>query len=364
MSLKEILGKVKIDGINPYKSLEEEMWSAIEYWIPTSSLSLNKAIVGNDINREGGIPHGRVVEISGPESSGKSSLLDDIFYNFQESLGGYILLCDPEHAHESDRMSERGIDSENLVLIEKKKEEGTVTLEEFFTYSEKAFFHIRKEDKETPIIVGLDSLAMINTDLQRDAIEKNGKLNMKEMLDKSAVMSSRFPSFVSNIVQNNATLIIVNQLRDKVGTIFGDTSQEPGGTTLKFLASLRMRLGKDGYIKPIEDIYDYDHEDPVGIRVKFKIIKNKVSAPFRTGTFPLMFDERGIFQNKDIWDMIVAKKMWEKEGSKLEKSGAWYSYGGERIGQGSGQVLKFLCENLDVLEDMKEEFFGKRKEVE
>ena len=258
-------------------------------------------------------------------------------------------------------MSERGIDSDNIVLIEKEKDKGAVTLEEFFIYSEKAFEKIRKEDGETPIIVGLDSLAMINTDLQRDAIEKNGKLNMKEMLDKSAVMSNRFPSFVSNIVQNNATLIIVNQLRDKVGTIFGDTSQEPGGTTLKFLASLRMRLGKDGYIKPIEDIYEYDHEDPVGMRVKFKIIKNKVAAPFRTGTFPLMFDERGIWQAKDLWDMFINKKMWEREGSKLEKSGAFYSWKGERLGQGSGNALRFLCENLDILEEMKEELLGSSK---
>ena len=366
MGLKEILSKVKIDGINPYKSLEEEIKSEIKLWISTGAISLDKAIVGNDPNREGGIPHGRVVEIYGMESSGKSSLLDSIIKNFQIEHGGYVLLCDSENAHEEDRMMDVGIDPDQIVLIEKKEggkaNNKDVTLEEFFVYSEAAIKEIRKEE-ETPVLVALDSLAMISTESQEEAFGEDRNLKMNENTDKAKVMSSRFGKFTKLMTNNNATLIVVNQLREKPGVKFGDPKYTPGGNALRFYSSIRIALAKHGYILPKEDIYEYDHEDPVGLDIEFKVIKNKIAPPFRTGTFPLMFDDRGIFSNLCLWNMFINKKMWEKHPD-FEKSGSWFSWKNERIGQGSGQALKFLCENPDVLEDMKETFFGKKEEEE
>ena len=364
LNLQEFLCDMKIDGKKPFRALSDDMWSTIPYWIPTGAPSLDRAILNNELNTQGGIPHTRVIEIYGMESTGKSSLVDSIIRQFQIHYSGYTLLCDAEHAHEEDRMLEMDIDPSLVIMIEKDRDNENVddvTLEEFFNYSEAALKKIRKEDKTTPALIVLDSLAMIDTDLQRKAQDQDRNLKMNESTDKSKIMSSRFGRFVSSMVANNATLIIVNQLREKPGVMFGDARYTPGGSTLRFLASVRIGLSKKETIKASSDIFEHDHDDPVGILVEFKIAKNKVAPPLRTGTFPIMFDSRGIWRLKCWWDIFM-KDM--KKARYLEKSGTWYSWRGEKLGQGEANSLRLLYENPDVFEDILSMFLNKNKEEE
>lgn len=360
--MDEILSKVKVDGKNPFSRIENEIWSRVPFYIPTGSPVLDWAIRAYQKGKFGGIPHTRLVEIFGPESSGKSSLLDSISSNFQKNFGGMVLLCDSEHAHDTDRMMAQGVNPELICMIEnEEKNDGSrddVTLEQFFEYSMAAVKAIRKEDNQTPILIGQDSLAMINTDKQKEKMEKGEDLTMKDDLDKARVMSQRLGHWVSFMVANNATPIFVNQLRDKPGVTFGDTTYTPGGNALKFLASLRINLGKGTQIKGKEDIFDAHPEDAVGIKVPFDIKKNKMAAPFRKGHFSLMFDERGIWTVKDWLDLYLDRDYDAEPEAKLEKSGSWYSWNGERIGQGYANTLKFFHENEDMLAELIDEITG------
>lgn len=378
MGLKDVLGNIEVDGRNIYRTIQEGVWSEIPFYIPTGAPSLDWAIAGYIRGKMGGIPHTRIVEISGPESSGKSSLLDSIIANFQDFKSGYVILGDSEHAHEEDRLLQLNVDPENIIFLERetpdKDEKNSdldvdITLEEFFDFSEFTIRKIRKNDKTTPILVGLDSLASIDTKAQKEAVKISDKtkskdlgdagFSMKDSLDKARVMSQRLPRYSSMLVQNNATLIVINQLRDKPGVMFGDTQYEPGGKALKFFSSLRMRLGKEGFLLPKDDIRKHDHEKyPIGLNVKFKIIKNKIAPPYREGNFPLMFDDRGIWRAKCVMDVIEEVGWLDNPDCFIEKSGSWYSYHDERIGQGLPSVIKFLEDNPEILEEIETALFG------
>jgi recombination protein RecA len=352
-----------------YRSLEDDLMSEVKLWIP-SVPSLDYAIGGFRPGPKKGIPHGRVIEIYGKESSGKSALLDKIIANFQRKCGGFVLLGDREHAHEAERMLEVGVDPDNIKFIEKKikhskseKELKTgrdITLEEFFEYSYSAFKRIRGVDTETPILVALDSLAVIPTKAQQE-IGGDDEYNMKTRLDKSIVMSDKFPDFCTKITENNACLIIVNQIREKPGVSFGNPEYCPGGKTLPFAASLRVELFKSDKIKP-SDEFEKDRvhrsEAPIGLRIRFKIVKNKTGAPLREGFFPLFFDDRGIDYEYCLAELLRDIKA-HTYCESFDKSGSWFSWKEERIGQGVGNMAVFFKENPDIMEEIEYECFQK-----
>lgn len=373
MSLKDVLGSIKVNGKNIYKTLDDDIWSEVPFYISSTAISFDWAVAGYIFGKMGGIPHSRVIEISGPESSGKSTFLDIIMGSFQKKHGGYVLLCDAEHAHDDARMRELGVDPDNIVLIESEKvddEDVDPTLEEFFDYSEFTIKKIRKNDRDTPILVGLDSVAQIDTNLQKEAVKVTDKssqkdlgdnsYSMKESLDKAKVINDRLPRYASMLQQNNATLIVVNQLRDIPGVMFGDTQREPGGRRLKFTASLRFRVGRESFIFPKDDYKEHgQNKYPIGINMKFKIIKNKVAPPFREGTVPIMFDERGVWKSKCLMDLISDLEWFNNPDCFIEKSGAWYNYKEERMGQGLVNACKFLDDNPEIMEEIITSLAGK-----
>lgn len=369
LDLDGILGDCKIGGKTPFRKLEDDLWSDIPFWISTGAPSLDYAIGGYRPGFKGGIPFGRCTEINGPESSAKSTLLDNIIKNFLDTYEAVVLLGDREHAHEVRRLTELGIDATNLRFIERPREgdlHSDFVLEEFFEITEMVFRRIRKASPETPILVALDSLAATSTRMQIDAISKAdpdkkglSSYGMREQMDKSIIMSRFFPEFCSLITESNAVLIIVNQLRQKPGVLYGDPTYSPGGETLKFSASLRIKTSKGDEIKPSDDpIREHWGDFPVGMTVKFKTTKNKVAPPWRTGTFPLFFDDRGIHYETCLVDMIIDFKCWEKVVG-LEKSGAWFSWGGERIAQGKGNLVKAFMEDHGLMEEIEKECFMK-----
>ncbi len=384
LSVKDILSNVKIGKKSPFRSLEESLWSDIPFFISTGAPSLDFAIGGYRRGIRGGIPMGRYVEIFGHESSGKSVLLDHIFKNAlngtvivdnmlvnREDLESIGIMGDREHAHDERRMLELGVDPTNLVFIELshdeederpkkgKKDDSIVNdfcLEDFFEIGEASFSEIRKVDIETPIIMALDSLAVTPT-RQQNTIGFDDDMNMKDKLDKATIMSNRFPSFCSAITTKNAALIFVNQIRVRPNIQFGNPEYSPGGETQKFLATLRIKLHSQGLIKPPDDpTREHNGPDPVGIKVGFEIVKNKLAPPYRKGSFPLFFDDRGIFYEMCFAEMLIEREI-DKYFPAFEKSGAWYSWKGERIGQGLKNMVLCFVDSPHIMQEMENEIF-------
>lgn len=375
LNVKDLLSGVKVGGKNPFRTLEEDLWSSIPFWIPTGAVSLDYAIAGYKKGAKGGIPAGRFVELFGEESSGKSTLLDHIIKNAL-SMGFLCVLGDREHAHDHRRLKEIGIDPTNLVFIERPRDaeepvhtrgrkskdvdySADFTLEDFFEVGEAIFKAIRQQNEQIPVLMALDSIAVTPTRLQAN-LGLNEDMNMKERLDKSIVLSDRFPDFCSLITKNNGVLIFVNQLRSRPGIAFGDPDYAPGGNTTKFLASLRIKLEGGDIIKASEDPFNAGvfsgPDDPIGMRVKFNIVKNKVAPPLRKGTFPIFFDERGIFDPLCFLELLEDRKIFDMDIG-LEKNGSWYSYKEERIGQGRNQVAQLFYENPDIQNEIEKAAF-------
>lgn len=344
-----------------FRELQEERWSEIPFWIPTGCVSLDYATAGFLRGKKGGIPHGRAVEIWGPESAGKSALLDHIIREFL-NLGGVVLLGDREHSHEESRLLQVGIDPTNLRFVERPKEKlkpGQVpsdfNLEEFFELTSKGFKKIRSTYPDVPVLVALDSLAVTPTKEQQD--KEFGEQSMRDRLDKSIAMSNMFPEFCSDITTSNATFVVVNQLRQKPGVLFGDPDYSPGGNAKNFNFSLRIKLGSGSQVLGADDPSRKTEEpDTVGLLCSFKVMKNKVAPPMRRGHFFLMFDDRGIFHEATFAQMLIDRKRADGE-NPFEKSGTWYSWEGERIGQGMKGMTKFFLENPDVMLEIEQQLF-------
>jgi len=358
--VKEILSNIKDGGIG-FRSLEEELWSEIPGWIPTGSPSLDYAIGGYQRGFRGGIPIGRATEIWGPESTGKSTLLDNIIKNFLNEMDGIFILADKEHAHEERRMLEIGVDPTNLVFMEKLIKEDAknaedYSLEDFFEVGKKACKAIRKAHPEVPIAIALDSLGAIDTTMQQ-AVE--GNQSMKEMLNKAATMTAMFPNFCSFITEIGGTVILINQQRTKPGMSFGDPTYSPGGDTKNFMFSLRIKVERDEIIKADADpTRSPDGPDDIGIITRFKINKNKIAPPFRKGRFALLFDDRGIYYPYGLALLIEDRKVWERNGCRLEKVGNTYSWDGETLGRSFKRMVKTLAENEELMCEIEADLFG------
>ncbi|MBP6342971.1 MAG: recombinase RecA [Candidatus Omnitrophica bacterium] len=289
--------------------------------IPTGSLSLDCAL------GVWGVPKGRVVEIYGPESSGKTTLTLSIIKQIQ-LMGGVAAFIDAEHAFDSNYAKTVGVKLDDLLVSQPDTGEQALEIAETLVRS-----------NAVDLIV-IDSVAALTP---RAEIE--GEMGDAHMGLQARLMSQALRKLTAAINKANTCVIFINQVRMKIGVMFGNPETTTGGRALKFYASVRIDLRKIDSVKSGENI--------IANRVKAKIVKNKVAAPFREAEFEIYFNE-GISKVSDIIDLGVANEI-------LAKSGAWISYENEKIGQGRESARKYLQDNPKVLAKIEKEIIAKIK---
>ncbi len=282
--------------------------------IPSGSISLDAAL------GIGGYPKGRIIEIYGPESGGKTTLALEAIASCQK-MGGFAAFIDAEHALDPTYAQALGVDFDSLILSQ--PDSGEQALEICDT--------LAKSGAVDMIVV--DSVAALVPEA-----EIRGEMGDQLVGAQARLMSQAMRKLTGGLASNKCTCIFINQIREKVGVMFGNPETTPGGRALKFFASVRIEIRKGDQIK--------DGTNINGSFAKIKIVKNKVSAPFKQCEIELVFGE-GISQTGELVDMGVEKGI-------LVKSGAWYSYKGEKIGQGREAAKKYLNENPDVMNEVNQ----------
>ncbi len=281
--------------------------------IPTGSLSLDVAL------GVGGIPRGRIVEVYGPESSGKTTLSLHIIAEAQKS-GGLAAFIDAEHAFDRFYAENLGIDCDNLFISQPDNGEQALEITE----------NLIRSGAIDVIVV--DSVAAL---VPRAEIE--GEMGDSKMGLQARLMSQAMRKLTSAISKTNCTCIFINQLREKIGVMFGNPETTTGGNALKFYASVRLDIRRVGQIKNGTEV--------VGNRVKVKVAKNKVAPPFKIAEFDIMYGE-GISKAGEIIDIAV-------EHNIIKKAGSWFSYGDDKLGQGRDTVKTLLADNPELLEEIE-----------
>jgi recombination protein RecA len=264
----------------------------------------------------GGVPRGRVVEIYGPESSGKTTLALHIIAEAQKA-GGFAAFIDAEHAVDPDYSKKLGVKTEELLISQ--PDTGEQALEICETLVRSGALHV----------IVIDSVAAL---VPRAELE--GDMGDSHMGLQARLMSQALRKLTGTVSRSNTTVIFINQIREKIGVMFGNPETTPGGRALKFYSSIRMEIRRITTIK--------DGGEMVGSRVRVKVVKNKVAPPFKKSEFDIMYGQ-GISYVGDIIDLAV-------EGNIVEKTGAWYSYDDMKIGQGRENAKSFLTENPDILD--------------
>ena len=282
--------------------------------ISTGCLSLDVALGA------GGIPRGRVVEIYGPEASGKTTLALHIVAEAQKS-GGFAAFIDAEHAVDPDYSKRLGVNTEELLISQPDTGEQALEICETLVRS-----------GALDVIV-IDSVAAL---VPRAELE--GDMGDSHMGLQARLMSQALRKLTGTVSRSNTTVIFINQIREKIGVMFGNPETTPGGRALKFYSSVRLEIRRITTIK--------DGTEMVGSRVRVKVVKNKVAPPFKKSEFDIMYG-LGISYVGDIIDLAV-------EGNIVEKTGAWYSYDDMKIGQGRENAKSFLTENSDILDAVTE----------
>ena len=282
--------------------------------ISTGCLSLDVAL------GVGGIPKGRVVEIYGPESSGKTTLALHIVAEAQKA-GGFAAFIDAEHAVDPDYSKKLGVNTEELLISQPDTGEQALEICETLVRS-----------GALDVIV-IDSVAAL---VPRAELE--GDMGDSHMGLQARLMSQALRKLTGTVSRSNTTVIFINQIREKIGVMFGNPETTPGGRALKFYSSVRLEIRRITTIK--------DGTEMVGSRVRVKVVKNKVAPPFKKSEFDIMYGQ-GISYVGDIIDLAV-------EGNIVEKTGAWYSYDDMKIGQGRENAKSFLTENSDILDAVTE----------
>ena len=291
--------------------------------IPTGCLSLDVAL------GVGGVPRGRVIEIYGPESSGKTTLTLSIIAQIQ-ILGGTAAFIDAEHAFDASYARRIGVKLEDLLMSQPDTGEQALEIAETLVRS-----------NAVDLIV-IDSVAALTP---RAEIE--GDMGDSHMGLHARLMSQALRKLTAAVSKSKTCIILINQIRMKIGVMFGNPETTTGGRALKFYASVRIDLRRTEAIKKGEEF--------IGNRVKAKIVKNKVAAPFKEAEFEIYFDE-GISRSADVLEM--AEKL-----NIIEKSGAWFAFEGEKIAQGKENARKFLKENPKILKKIEKEIQTKTKET-
>ncbi len=277
--------------------------------IPSGSPSLDLAL------GIGGFPRGRVVEIYGPESSGKTTLALHAVAEIQKQ-GGVAAFIDAEHALDTGYARKLGVKVEDLLVSQPDTGEQALEIADVLLRS------------GAVDLVVVDSVAAL---VPKAEIE--GEMGDQHMGLQARLMSQALRKLTGTVSKSNATVVFINQIRMKIGVMFGNPETTTGGNALKFYASVRLDVRRIAAIKEGEEV--------VGSRTRVKVVKNKVAPPFRQAEFDILYNE-GISVEGDLLDLA-------SEAGTVEKSGSWYSYGGERIGQGREQARRFLKENPDVL---------------
>lgn len=283
--------------------------------IPSGSLGLDIAL------GVGGYPKGRVIEIYGPESSGKTTLTMHAIAESQKA-GGIAAFIDAEHAFDAVYAKKLGIDVENLIISQPDNGEQALEIADNL---------IRSGAID---IVVIDSVAALTP-----KAEIEGEMGDSKMGLHARLMSQALRKLTATISRTKCTVIFINQLREKIGVMFGNPETTTGGNALKFYASVRIDIRRSG--SPIKV-----GEDAVGNRVKVKIVKNKVAPPFKNTEFDIMYGE-GISKVGEILDLGV-------EFDIVKKSGSWFSYGDTKLGQGRDAVKELLKDNPELLEELAE----------
>src|SRR5271154_3673668 len=294
--------------------------------IPTGAISIDYAL------GVGGVPRGRVIEIFGPETSGKTTLSLQIIAEAQK-LGGTAAFVDAEHALDAAYAKKLGVDIDNLLVSQPDNGEQALEIVEVL---------IRSNGVD---VVVVDSVAAL---VPKAEIE--GEMGDPQMGLQARLMGQGRGKLTGAVSKSKTSLIFINQLREKIGVMFGNPETTTGGRALKFYASVRMDIRRIASIK--------DGDAVVGGRVRVKVVKNKVAPPFREAEFDVMYGE-GISKTGDLLDLAVDKRI-------VEKSGAWFAYGGERLGQGRENVKQFLKDNPDgyrTIEDRVRRELGLTRET-
>jgi recombination protein RecA len=288
--------------------------------ISTGAVSLDYAL------GIGGVPRGRVIEVFGPESSGKTTLALQVIAEAQKT-GGMAAFVDAEHALDAQYAKKLGVDLDNLLVAQPDNGEQALEIVETLVRS------------GAVDVVVVDSVAAL---VPRAEIE--GEMGEAQMGLQARLMSQALRKLTGIVSKSKTCLIFINQLREKIGVMFGNPETTTGGRALKFYASVRIDIRRIGAIK--------DGDVVVGGRTRVKIVKNKVAPPFREAEFDVMYGE-GISREGDLLDLAVDKKI-------VEKSGTWFAFGGERLGQGRENVKQFLKDNPAILKAIDEKV---RKEL-
>ena len=280
--------------------------------IPTGSLSLDIAL------GVGGIPRGRIIEIYGPESSGKTTVALHMIAETQK-LGGIAGFIDAEHALDPGYAQNIGVDTDNLYVSQPDSGEQALEICETMVRS------------GAVDIVVVDSVAALVPKAEID-----GEMGDSHMGLQARLMSQALRKLTGVISRSNCVVIFINQLREKLGVMFGNPETTTGGRALKFYSSVRLDIRRTESIKQSGVV--------VGNHVRVKVVKNKVAPPFREAEFDIMFG-KGIAAEGDLLDLAAASDI-------IVKSGAWYAYNGEKIGQGRENAKKFLLDHPDLMEEI------------
>jgi recombination protein RecA len=295
--------------------------------ISTGSISIDYAL------GIGGVPRGRVIEIYGPESSGKTTLSLQVIAEAQKA-GGMAAFVDAEHALDAAYAQKLGIDIDNLLVSQPDNGEQALEIVEVLVRS------------NSVDVVVVDSVAAL---VPKAEIE--GEMGEAQMGLQARLMSQALRKLTGVVSKSKTTLIFINQLREKIGVMFGNPETTTGGRALKFYASVRIDIRRIAAIK--------DGDQMIGGRTRVKVVKNKMAPPFREAEFDIMYGE-GISREGDLLDLAVEKRI-------VEKSGAWFAYSGERLGQGRENAKQFLKDNVAIrqsIEDRVRKELGLVREVE
>lgn len=286
--------------------------------IPTGSLSLDIALGGF------GIPRGRVIEIFGPESSGKTTLTLHVIASTQK-LGGVAAFIDAEHALDPAWAKRLGVRLDDLMVSQPDTGEQALEICELLVRS-----------NAVDLIV-IDSVAAL---IPRAEIE--GEMGDSHVGLQARLMSQALRKLTGAISKSRCTVIFINQIREKIGVMYGSPETTPGGRALKFYASVRIDVRRTQTLK--------DGETSIGCRTRARVVKNKIAPPFRDGEFDIMFD-RGISYEGDLVDLGVTAGV-------IEKSGSWFTYGPTRLGQGRENAKQFLFDNKDAAEEVRQKILA------
>ncbi|GJL75260.1 MAG TPA: recombinase RecA [Nitrosomonas sp.] len=282
--------------------------------VSTGSLSLDIAL------GVGGLPRGRVIEIYGPESSGKTTLTLQVIAEMQK-LGGTAAFIDAEHALDPQYAQKIGVNVQELLISQPDNGEQALEIADMLVRS------------SSIDVVVIDSVAALTP---RAEIE--GEMGDPQMGLQARLMSQALRKLTANIKRSNTMVIFINQIRMKIGVIFGNPETTTGGNALKFYASVRLEIRRTGAIKK--------GEETIGNETRVKVVKNKVAPPFKQAEFDILYGE-GISRESEIIELGVQYKL-------IDKAGAWYSYNGEKIGQGKDNVREYLREHSKIAQEIEQ----------